>query len=183
MPNKSLDGMNQKLNHLLSPHCATEQPLKRHRGEGEPGFSKRGREEMMETESGLFGRRAPPGRKQATPAAKKGQQGSAEALQTTQDHNLEQRNDNSSVFVSNLAFTLEEPEKKLKELFDACGPIQQVRPVFSVGGTFRGYCYVQFEGQASVTEALKLDRQEVEGRPMFVSPCVDKNKNPEFKVN
>uniref|UniRef100_A0A8C7NIM6 Spliceosome associated factor 3, U4/U6 recycling protein n=1 Tax=Oncorhynchus mykiss TaxID=8022 RepID=A0A8C7NIM6_ONCMY len=122
-----------------------------------------GAEEYMETESGLFGRRAPPCRRQEPP------------------DNPEQRKDDCSVFISNLAFNMEDPEKRLKELFEPCGPVQSVRPVYAAKG-FRGYCYVQFEGKTSVPEALKMDRREVDGRPMFVSPCVDKNKNPDFKV-
>lgn len=148
----------------------TEQAPKRHRGNGDQTT-----EEYMETESGVFGRNAPPG-------AKKAQQGVATAAQRHNDDKPELRNDKSSVFISNLAYTLEEPEAKLRTLFEACGPINQIRPVFSTKGNFKGYCYVQFESPVSVPEALKLDRREVEGRPMFVSPCVDKNKNPDFKV-
>lgn len=154
----------------------TEQAPKRHRGNGDQTT-----EEYMETEMGLSGRNAPPGYKPAT--AKKAQQGVAAAAQKQNDDKPELRNDNSSVFISNLAYTLEEPEAKLRTLFETRGPIKQIRPVFSTKGSFKGYGYVQFESPMSVPEALKLDRQEVEGRPMYVSPCVDKNKNPDFKVN
>lgn len=129
----------------------------------------------METETGIFGRNAPP-------VAKKAQQGAVSAGQRRSDDNPELRNDDNSVFISNLSYTLEEPEAKLRTLFETCGPLKNIRPVFSNKGTFKGYCYVQFESAVSVPEALKLDRQEVEGRPMFVSPCVDKNRNPDFKV-
>lgn len=149
----------------------TKQASKRHRGNGDQST-----EEQMETETGLFGRNAPPG-------TKKAQQGVAADAQRQKDDQPELRNDNCSVFISNLAYTLEEPEAKLRTLFETCGPIKQIRPVFSNKGAFKGYCYVQFESPVSVSEALKLDRREVEGRPMFVSPCVDKNKNPDFKVN
>ncbi|CAB1319885.1 unnamed protein product [Coregonus sp. 'balchen'] len=161
----------------------SEQPPKRHRGEGDQGFREGGggTEVFMETESGLFGRRAPPGRRQERPGAKRGQQVAPATIWKTQEDDPEQRKDDCSVFISNLAFTMEDPEKRLKELFEPCGPVQSVRPVYAAKG-FRGYCYVQFEGKASVLEALKMDRQEVDGRPMFVSPCVDKNKNPDFKV-
>ncbi|XP_068594447.1 squamous cell carcinoma antigen recognized by T-cells 3 [Brachionichthys hirsutus] len=137
---------------------------KRHRGEGDHA-----KEECMETEAGLSGRSAPPGSKKPQHSAK-------------EDDKPELRNDNSSVFISNLAYTLEEPEAKLRTLFETCGPIEQIRPVFSNKGSFKGYCYVQFESPVSVPEGLKLDRREIEGRPMFVSPCVDKNRNPDFKV-
>uniref|UniRef100_A0A672T8E7 Squamous cell carcinoma antigen recognized by T-cells 3-like n=1 Tax=Sinocyclocheilus grahami TaxID=75366 RepID=A0A672T8E7_SINGR len=116
------------------------------------------------------------------PGFRKNQQGSSEAPRQPQDVSKEPRKDENSVFVSNLAFNLDDPDGKLRTLFQGCGTVQQVRPVFSMNGVFRGYCYVQFEDQLAVPEALKLDRQEVDGRPMYVSPCVDKNKNPDFKV-
>ncbi|KAF0033849.1 hypothetical protein F2P81_013915 [Scophthalmus maximus] len=150
----------------------SEQAPKRHRGNGDHTT-----EEHMETEAGLFGRNAPPGFK-----PKKAPQGAAATAPRQNDDKPELRNDKSSVFISNLAYTLEEPEAKLRTLFEPCGPITQVRPVFGNKGSFKGYGYVQFESLVSVAEALKLDRREMEGRPMFVSPCVDKNKNPDFKV-
>ena len=162
-----------------------ERAPKRHKGAGDEGA-----EEDMEMEMGLFGRRTPAARTKGPPGAKKPQQqastpGSASASSTKAkpDEKPELRNDNNSVFISNLAYTLAEPEQKLKALFECCGPVDQVRPVFSKAGVFKGYGYIQFESKASVPAALKLDRQEVEGRPMFVSPCVDKNTNPDFKVN
>uniref|UniRef100_A0A3Q0S8U8 Spliceosome associated factor 3, U4/U6 recycling protein n=1 Tax=Amphilophus citrinellus TaxID=61819 RepID=A0A3Q0S8U8_AMPCI len=150
---------------------------KRHRGNSDQTT-----DEYMETETGLFGKTAPPGYKPAPPAAKKTLQGASAPSHRQNDDNPELRNDNSSVFVSNLAYTLEEPEAKLRTLFETCGPIKQVRPIFTNKGSFKGYGYVQFESLVSVPEALKLDRRDVEGRPMFVSPCVDKNRNPDFKV-
>lgn len=162
----------------------SEQASKRHRGNVDQTT-----EEYMETETGLFGKNAPPGFKPAPPGfkpappgAKKARQGVEAVAQRQSDDKPELRNDNSSVFISNLAYTLEEPEAKLRTLFETCGPINQIRLVFSNKGNFKGYGYVQFESTVSVPEALKLDRREVEGRPMFVSPCVDKNKNPDFKV-
>lgn len=128
----------------------------------------------METETGktgYFGKAAPPGFKPVS------------STTAQRENQPELRNDNCSIFISNLAYTLNEPDAKLRTLFDSCGPIKQIRPVFNNKGGFKGYGYVQFESHISVPEALKLDRTEVEGRPMFVSPCVDKSKNPDFKVN
>ncbi|XP_040587536.1 squamous cell carcinoma antigen recognized by T-cells 3 isoform X3 [Mesocricetus auratus] len=90
--------------------------------------------------------------------------------------------DRVTVFVSNLPYSMDEPEVKLRPLFEACGEVVQIRPVFSNRGDFRGYCYVEFKEEKSAQQALELDRKNVEGRPMFVSPCVDKSKNPDFKV-
>uniref|UniRef100_A0A8C6MKY3 Spliceosome associated factor 3, U4/U6 recycling protein n=1 Tax=Nothobranchius furzeri TaxID=105023 RepID=A0A8C6MKY3_NOTFU len=126
-------------------------------------------------------RNAPPGYKPGG-GTKKPQQEAGLPPRNQNDEKPELRDDTSSVFISNLAYTMEEPEAKLKALFETCGPIKQIRPVFSNKGSFKGYCYLQFESLVSVSEALKLDRREVEGRPMFVSPCVDKSKNPDFKV-
>lgn len=132
-------------------------------------------------ESGLFGRRAPPQHKAEHPAARNNQQAVTQVKNTTarmpDEHSVL-----NSVFVSNLAFNLEDPEGNMKAAFRSCGTVVQVRPVFSAKGAFRGYCYVQFEDELAAREALNLDRQEVGGRPMFVSPCVDKSKNPDFKV-
>uniref|UniRef100_A0A3Q2QRA7 Spliceosome associated factor 3, U4/U6 recycling protein n=1 Tax=Fundulus heteroclitus TaxID=8078 RepID=A0A3Q2QRA7_FUNHE len=139
-------------------------------------------DEYMETDTGLFGRNAPSGNKAAAGGAKHAQQGAAVAAQRHNDDQPELRDESCSVFISNLAYTLEEPEAKLEAVFERCGPVKQVRLVTGNRGNFRGYGYVQFESAVSVAEALKLDRTEVGGRPMFVSPCVDKNKNPEFKV-
>jgi len=151
------------------------QGTKRHRGNGNQ------LPEHMETEAGLSGRNAPPGYKPALHGNKRA--AAAVNKPDDDDDKPELRNDSSSVFISNLAYTLEEPEAKLRTQFESCGPITQIRPVFATKGNFKGYGYVQFESTVSVAEALKLDRREVEGRPMFVSPCVDKNKNPDFKVN
>lgn len=90
--------------------------------------------------------------------------------------------DSVTVFVSNLPYSIEDPEVKLRPLFEACGEVVQIRPIFSNRGDFRGYCYVEFREEKSARQALELDRKSVEGRPMFVSPCVDKSKNPDFKV-
>lgn len=127
--------------------------------------------EEMETEVGLFGRKAASMDKSKPPATK-------ELPKVLHDANK----DNITVFVSNLSFNISDPEQKLKDVFSGCGEITEVRVVYNNKGTFRGYCYVQFTNEKSALDALKLDRQEINGRPMFVSPCVDKNKQPDFKV-
>ncbi|KAM9526284.1 squamous cell carcinoma antigen recognized by T-cells 3 isoform 2-T2 [Guaruba guarouba] len=148
-----------------------EQPSKRHKGDGLL-------EEDMEVEMGLFGRSGP--EKPDRPANQK-------EKATTSRKDIpkvlhDSSKDNVTVFVSNLSYNMAEPEVKLKELFESCGEVAEIRPVFSNKGTFRGYCYVEFKEEKSALQALALDRQAVEGRPMFVSPCVDKNKHPDFKV-
>ncbi|XP_026865065.2 squamous cell carcinoma antigen recognized by T-cells 3 [Electrophorus electricus] len=151
----------------------TELACKRPRGDGD--FDSVATEEQMETE------RVPPPFRPEPPGAQRNQQATS-AFKMPDAASFEQRKDSNSVFVSNLSFNLEDPEDKMRDAFKGCGTVVQVRPVFTAKGAFRGYCYVQFEDELAVQEALKLDRQEVGGRPMFVSPCVDKSKNPEFKV-
>ncbi|KAF4074599.1 hypothetical protein AMELA_G00241220 [Ameiurus melas] len=168
-------GDKRKVDDVGEDEWGEETECKRHRGEEDA------LEEQMETEDGLFGRRAPPQHKQETPAAAKNQQVAREVKKTA-PRTPDERNDSSSVFISNLAFNMDDPEGKLKAAFESCGTVVQVRPVFAAKGAFRGYCYVQFEDELGAREALKLDRQEVDGRPMFVSPCIDKSKNPDFKV-
>ncbi|CAJ0929860.1 unnamed protein product [Ranitomeya imitator] len=151
---------------------AAEQPSKKHKGEEQLEDNEA---EEMETEIGLFGRSSSSSSraesKQKPPAAKE---------QPRILHNPHK--DNITVFVSNLPYNLSDPEQHLRKIFSGCGEISQVRVVYTNKGTFRGYCYVEFTEEKSALDALKMDRHDVKGRPMFVSPCVDKNKNPEFKV-
>ncbi|XP_075070084.1 spliceosome associated factor 3, U4/U6 recycling protein [Mixophyes fleayi] len=151
---------------------AAEQPSKRHKGDER--FEEHESEDM-DTETGLFGRSTPStgqsAAKQKPPVAK-------EPLKVLHDVNK----DAITVFVSNLPFSMCEPEQQLRNVFSGCGEISQIRVITSNKGTFRGYGYVEFTEEKSALDALKLDRQEVNGRPMFVSPCVDKNKNPDFKM-
>ncbi|XP_049623727.1 squamous cell carcinoma antigen recognized by T-cells 3 isoform X2 [Suncus etruscus] len=125
----------------------------------------------LEAETGLFGR-APSGDTN-TPAKQK-----RDLPKVAHDSTK----DSITVFVSNLPYSMGEPEAKLRPLFEAIGEVTEIRPIFSNRGDFRGYCYVEFKEERSALQALALDRKHVEGRPMFVSPCVDKSKNPNFKM-
>ncbi|KAM9098041.1 squamous cell carcinoma antigen recognized by T-cells 3 isoform X1 [Sarcophilus harrisii] len=153
-----------------------EQPSKRPRAGSSLPLA--GEEEYSGMEMGLFGRSAstevdPPSKQKEKAAAIK-----KEMPKVFHDSNK----DNITVFVSNLPYSLGEPEVKLRPLFEACGEVTEIRPIFSNRGDFRGYCYVEFKEEKAALQALGLDRKTVDGRPMFVSPCVDKNKNPDFKV-
>ncbi|XP_069769074.1 squamous cell carcinoma antigen recognized by T-cells 3 [Narcine bancroftii] len=134
-------------------------------------------EGSLSTECGLFGRKSKV-KTVETPAQQK-----QKAVIATRNKVLHDNSkDDLTVFVSNLAYSMPSPEEKMRELFESFGQIRDIRPVYSNRGHFRGYCYVEFKENVAAANALKLDRQELEGRPMFVSPCVDKTKNPEFKV-
>ncbi|GCC23990.1 hypothetical protein chiPu_0002388 [Chiloscyllium punctatum] len=134
-------------------------------------------EEDLSTECGLFGRKSST-KILETPALQKQKAAAATRNKVLHDDSK----DNLTVFVSNLSYSMPNPEERLKEMFESFGEIADVRPVYNNRGLFRGYCYVEFKEEKAATSALRLDRQELEGRPMFVSPCVDKTKNPDFKV-
>lgn len=146
-----------------------EQPSKRRRVEN--SVAPAGEAQDLEAEMGLFGR-APSGDTN-TPAKQK-----RDLPKVAHDSTK----DSITVFVSNLPYSMGEPEAKLRPLFEAIGEVTEIRPIFSNRGDFRGYCYVEFKEERSALQALALDRKHVEGRPMFVSPCVDKSKNPNFKM-
>ncbi|XP_040272553.1 squamous cell carcinoma antigen recognized by T-cells 3 [Bufo bufo] len=150
---------------------AAEHPSKKHRQEQ----SEDNGAEEMETETGLFGRSS-----SSTRHSKSQQKPPAPKEQPKISHNADK--ENITVFVSNLPYNLPDPEQQLRNVFSGCGEISQVRVVYNNKGTFRGYCYVEFTEEKNALDALKMDRNVFKGRPMYVSPCVDKNKNPDFKV-
>nr|XP_016854088.1 PREDICTED: squamous cell carcinoma antigen recognized by T-cells 3 isoform X1 [Anolis carolinensis] len=162
-----------------------KQPTKRRKGGGSGGGDVVAEKEVpeeeeevedMETEAGLFGRG---GSAKAEAEATEGGPSRWKDLPRVV-HNSEK--DNVTVFVSNLSYSLAEPGPTLRALFSACGEVAEVRPIFSNKGSFRGYGYVEFKEETAAREALKMDRQDLNGRLMFVSPCVDKTKQPGFKV-
>lgn len=127
----------------------------------------------LEIELGLFGRKAD---------LKPKEEGAAAKWKDTPKVLHDSKKESFTVFVSNLSYNMAEPEAKLHGLFTSCGEVCDVRAIYSNKGTFRGYCYVEFRDERSALQAFELDRTIVEGRPMFVSPYVDKSKNPDFKV-
>ncbi|XP_023617823.1 squamous cell carcinoma antigen recognized by T-cells 3 isoform X4 [Myotis lucifugus] len=133
----------------------------------------------LEEEMGLFGKSASA---DVTPPSKQKERAAAALKRDVPKVPHDSSKDSVTVFVSNLPYSMEEPDVKLRPLFEACGEVVEVRPIFSNRGDFRGYCYVEFKEEKSALQALQLDRKNVGGRPMFVSPCVDKSKNPDFKV-
>ncbi|XP_013909618.1 PREDICTED: squamous cell carcinoma antigen recognized by T-cells 3 [Thamnophis sirtalis] len=127
----------------------------------------------LEVELGLFGRKGDP---------KPKEEGAAAKWKDTPKVPHDSTKEPFTVFLSNLSYKMTDPEVKLRALFASCGEVAEVRSIYSNKGAFRGYCYVEFKDEKSALKAFELDRTVVEGRPMFVSPCVDKSKNPDFKV-
>ncbi|XP_045697651.1 squamous cell carcinoma antigen recognized by T-cells 3 isoform X3 [Phyllostomus hastatus] len=153
-----------------------EQPCKRRRVEN--NVPPAGEVQDLEAETGLFGKSAPV---DVAPPSKQKERAAALKRDVPKVPH-DSSKDSITVFVSNLPYSMEEPGVKLRPLFEACGEVAEVRPIFSNRGDFRGYCYVEFKEEKAALQALQLDRKNVDGRPMFVSPCVDKSKNPDFKV-
>uniref|UniRef100_A0A8C0PIF4 Spliceosome associated factor 3, U4/U6 recycling protein n=2 Tax=Canis lupus TaxID=9612 RepID=A0A8C0PIF4_CANLF len=153
-----------------------EQPSKRRKVENSTPPA--GEAQDLEAEMGLFGKSAPV---DVDPPSKQKERAAALKRDMPKVPH-DSSKDSITVFVSNLPYSMDEPEVKLRPLFEACGEVTEIRPIFSNRGDFRGYCYVEFKEEKSALQALELDRKTVEGRPMFVSPCVDKSKHPDFKV-
>ncbi|XP_036304828.1 squamous cell carcinoma antigen recognized by T-cells 3 isoform X2 [Pipistrellus kuhlii] len=156
-----------------------ERPSKRRKLENSvPAAAEAPEAPDLAAETGLFGKSASA---DDTPASKQKERAAAPKKDVPKVPH-DSSKDSVTVFVSNLPYSMAEPDEKLRPLFEACGEVAEVRPIFSNRGDFRGYCYVEFKEEQAALQALRLDRRDVGGRPMFVSPCVDKSKNPDFKV-
>ncbi|XP_013394832.1 squamous cell carcinoma antigen recognized by T-cells 3 [Lingula anatina] len=102
----------------------------------------------------------------------------SQICQDVTEHGANER----TVFLSNLAYSVE--EDKIKGIFSECGEIVDVRLIKNFKGLSKGYGYIEFTTTRSAENALKKDRLSVEGRPVFVSPCMDKDhKTKQFKFS
>lgn len=79
---------------------------------------------------------------------------------------------NLTVFISNLSFDVD--EIKLKAIFEKQPGFKEVRLIKHWSGKSKGYGYVDFDSAENATNALKLDRSLIDGRPVFVSKNEDK---------
>ncbi|KAK3597200.1 hypothetical protein CHS0354_003704 [Potamilus streckersoni] len=87
-----------------------------------------------------------------------------------------------TIFVSNLLYSID--EDRIKEIFSKCGAVSDVRLIRNFKGASKGYAYVEFEDELPVIKALAMDREMVEGRPMYVSRCEDRHKQKaQFKFS
>ncbi|GFR93553.1 squamous cell carcinoma antigen recognized by T-cells 3, partial [Elysia marginata] len=111
------------------------------------------------------------------PPAKKQKEEDSRASQDSEQHGEyvkhDATKDNITVFVSNLDFNL--PDTRLNEIFEKCGQISNIRLVKNYNGRSKGFGYVEFTDSNAVLKALKLDREFIDGRPMFVSRCEDRS--------
>lgn len=79
-----------------------------------------------------------------------------------------------TVFLSNLAYDTE--ESHIEEAFKEVGEIEELRLVRDYKGRSKGFGYLVFTHMQSVEAALKRDRTPVNGRPVFVSKCNERNQ-------
>lgn len=87
--------------------------------------------------------------------------------------------DLQTVFLSNLDFKTD--EDRIKEVFSQFGDISEVRLVRKFNGLSKGFCYVEYTSIEGAREALKHDRTEIDGRPVFVNE-VGKKKGFTFST-
>uniref|UniRef100_A0A1I7VQM3 RRM domain-containing protein n=1 Tax=Loa loa TaxID=7209 RepID=A0A1I7VQM3_LOALO len=86
-----------------------------------------------------------------------------------------------TIFVSNLDFKL--PTERLEEIFPNA---KEVRLVYrGMSKLHKGFGYIDFLTEQEAREALKMDRTQIDGRPMYVSEYKphDKGKNTEFRYS
>uniref|UniRef100_H2ZFC7 RRM domain-containing protein n=1 Tax=Ciona savignyi TaxID=51511 RepID=H2ZFC7_CIOSA len=83
-----------------------------------------------------------------------------------------------------MSYGVEDPESKLKTMFGCCGDVVSVRVVRDHKAKMRGFAFVTFRETDHVERALKLDRQPLEGRPLYVSRNTEKsNRTKVFKYD
>ncbi|KAF3933184.1 Nucleolin [Dactylella cylindrospora] len=83
---------------------------------------------------------------------------------------------NSTVYVTNFPPVVD--EQWIRELFQSCGQIVQVRFPSLKYNTHRRFCYVQFENSEDAEKAAQFDGREVEGYTL-VSKLSDPDKKQE----
>ena len=71
-------------------------------------------------------------------------------------------------------------------IYIQCGEISDIRLIKTrKGGGGRGniYSYIEFSDTEPIKQALLMDRNMLNNKPMFVSPFKDGTKETELKVN
>ncbi|VDK73019.1 unnamed protein product [Onchocerca ochengi] len=97
---------------------------------------------------------------------------------TSKEGSTEQRH---TVFVSNLDFKLS--TERLEQIFPNA---KEVRLVYrGMSKLHKGFGYVDFLTESEAREALKMDRTQIDGRPMYVSEYKphEKGRSAEFRYN
>lgn len=74
--------------------------------------------------------------------------------------------DGKTVFVGNLSY--QSTQDSVKEFFENCGKVLNVRIATEAGGKPRGFAHVEFESEEAVDKAMKLSGDKLDGREIRV---------------
>jgi nucleolin len=72
----------------------------------------------------------------------------------------------TSVFVGNISYTTD--DDTLRQIFESCGTIKEVRIAMDQDGRARGFAHIDFESPDSVQKAIQKSGTEVDGRTLRV---------------
>ena len=75
--------------------------------------------------------------------------------------------ENKTVFLGNLDFGV--TEDKIRDEFSDCGSIAKLRLPKHLDGNIKGMCFIEFESERSVEEALRKSGQNLNGRSVRVT--------------
>ena len=78
----------------------------------------------------------------------------------------------STVFVGNLPYSV--TEDSIREFFEGCGEIKQVRISKTPEGEVKGFGHIEFCDKEGATEAVKLAGNALDGRPLKVDFAAEK---------
>ena len=75
--------------------------------------------------------------------------------------------ENKTVFIGNLDFGV--TEDKIRDEFSDCGTIAKLRLPKHLDGNIKGMCFIEFESERSVEDALRKSGQNLNGRSVRVT--------------
>ena len=92
----------------------------------------------------------------------------------------EDKNEEKTVFINNLAFTA--TEEQIKSLFCTFGDIKAVRIIKNSEGKCKGYAYVEFNQKTSADLAISQSFMMIEGRNVIIEKYQE-NKEQKFVLH
>merc|ERR1712032_719294 len=82
------------------------------------------------------------------------------------DRRREPNPESKTIFVGNLSFKTD--EDSIRDFFDDCGSIEDVRIAYTQEGKVKGFCHVEFDSIGSAAKAMKKNGQEFNGRDLRI---------------
>ncbi len=159
-------------------HTRDQSSVKRKAEQGDPEQSRTPPEKKSKKDSEGFAVPASvpqPLQKKKSPEAKKVEDLSG-SPPGKKKHSVDTSKYDRTLFIANIP--LDTDEERIRSIFSPFGEITDVRLLKKAANSRSQYGFLEYKSSTSVASALKLDRTVVEGRPMFVSQCEDKAKNP-----